>query len=179
MVFLSRQVYARIFRIRRMEEGAKNPDRTNKKNFIFRMTWHFYGRRRNCYKIAVRAAQKMLQRQTRSRRQKKLDLKALWVQRITAALQEHKMEYVPFMSVLSEADVQLNRKVLHDLCIYEPRTFQGLVEFARQRQQEIGLYDAIAPVPPGIITRTMFEKEEKKKTKREIRRQRIGHKRLQ
>ena len=39
MVFLSRQVYARIFRIRRMEEGAKNPDRTNKKNFIFRMTW--------------------------------------------------------------------------------------------------------------------------------------------
>lgn len=53
------------------------------------------------------------------------------------------------------------------------------MEFARQRQQEIGLYDAIAPVPQGIITRTMFEKEEKKKTKREIRRQRIGHKRLQ
>ncbi|XP_061197873.1 large ribosomal subunit protein bL20-like [Saccostrea echinata] len=178
MVFLSRQVYARLFRLRKMHEGISHPDRTNKKNFIFRLTWHFYGRRRNCYAIAVRAAQKMLQRVTRTRKQKKMDMKEMWIQRLSAALAEHDMEYVPFMSVLAESDVQLDKKVLHDICIYEPRTFQGLVEFAKQRHQEMGLYDAIAPVPEGIMTRSMFEKMEKEKTKREIRREKLGKKML-
>lgn len=176
MVFLSRQVYGRLHRLRKMHEEITHPDRTNKKNFIFRMTWHFYGRRRNCYTIAIRAAQKMLQRASKNRHQKKINMKALWVQRITAALQEHQFEYTPFMSVLSEADVQLNRKVLHDICIYEPRTFQSLVEFAKQRYNEMGLYDAVAPVPPGIMTRSMFEKGEKIKAKREIKRQKLGQK---
>lgn len=39
MVFLSRQVYGRLHRLRKMDEGIPHPDRTNKKNFIFRMTW--------------------------------------------------------------------------------------------------------------------------------------------
>ncbi|XP_048751987.1 50S ribosomal protein L20-like [Ostrea edulis] len=178
MVFLSRQVYGRLNRLRKMTDGVHHPDRTNKKNFIFRMTWHFYGRRRNCYSIAIRAAQKMLQRVTRTRKQHKIDMKLLWIQRLTAALQEHDMEYVPFMSVLAESDIQLNKKVLHDICIYEPRTFQGLVEYAKQRHQEIGLYDAIAPVPEGIMTRSMFEKIEHNKARREIKRQKLGKKML-
>lgn len=53
---------------------------------------------------------------------------------------------------------------------------QSLVEFAKQRYNEMGLYDAVAPVPPGIMTRSMFEKGEKIKAKREIKRQKLGQK---
>lgn len=57
-------------------------------------------------------------------------------------------------------------------------TLQGLVEYAKQRHQEIGLYDAIAPVPEGIMTRSMFEKIEHNKARREIKRQKLGKKML-
>lgn len=68
-------------------------------------------------------------------------LPKLWIQRINAATVEHNLNYSRFMNGLAEADVQLNRKVLSELAIHEPKSFQALCElsFRRHREAQQGL----------------------------------------
>ncbi|KAL5013800.1 hypothetical protein ScPMuIL_008070 [Solemya velum] len=140
---------------------SRGPDKYWRKAMYFRLSWKFYGRKRNCFGIAVRYARRALRYSSRARHQRRLETKQastalLWNVRIQAACEEHKMDFHSFMSGLAESDIALNRKVLNDLAIYEPRTFQSLVEFVRKRNGEVGLMSAISPLPKGVITRGML-----------------------
>ncbi|KAF6266623.1 mitochondrial ribosomal protein L20 [Scenedesmus sp. NREL 46B-D3] len=88
----------------------------------------FRGRARNCFKIARQQAEKALQHAYKGRKDKKKDTRALWIQRVNAAAREHGMKYSLFMNGLRQENVQLNRKMLSELAIFEPHSFKALVE---------------------------------------------------
>ncbi|XP_010848304.1 PREDICTED: 39S ribosomal protein L20, mitochondrial [Bison bison bison] len=78
----------------------------------------------------------------------------LWINRITAASQEHGLKYPAFILNLIKCQVELNRKVLADLAIYEPKTFKSLAALSKRRREE-GFVAALGDgkEPEGIFSR--------------------------
>ncbi|XP_065059818.1 large ribosomal subunit protein bL20-like [Rhopilema esculentum] len=118
------------------------PNRALRKARIFELAKGFFGKRKNCYSIAVRAVHKKLQYQYVSRRLKKRDMRKLWITRINIAAREHNIGYSYFAAVMAREDILLNRKVLSELSIHEPRSFQSIAELAKRRVED-GLLAAI------------------------------------
>lgn len=86
--------------------------------------------RRSSYRAAKQGVTRALQYAYRDRRNKKRDFRALWIQRINAATREHGMSYSVFINGLKNADVEVDRKVLADLAVNEPKAFEELVKLA-------------------------------------------------
>jgi large subunit ribosomal protein L20 len=91
----------------------------------------FYGRRKNTIRTAKAAVDKSMQYAYRDRKVKKRTFRALWIQRINAAVREGGLTYSRFIAGLSKAGVQVDRKVLSDLAVREPVAFQALVAQAK------------------------------------------------
>lgn len=91
----------------------------------------FYGRRKNTIRTAKAAVDRSKQYATRDRRVKKRNFRALWVQRINAAVREHGLTYGRFIDGLNKAGIEVDRKVLSDIAIHEPEAFAVLCEQAR------------------------------------------------
>jgi len=91
----------------------------------------YYGRRKNTFRTANQAVEKAGQYAYRDRKNRKRNFRALWIQRINAAAREHGMTYGRFIHGLSQAGIEVDRKVLADLAVREPDAFQSLVEKAR------------------------------------------------
>lgn len=91
----------------------------------------YYGRRKNVFRVAVQAVEKAEQYAYRDRRNKKRDFRALWIQRINAAVRLHGMTYSVFINGLKLAGIDLDRKVLADLAVREPDAFASIVEQAK------------------------------------------------
>ncbi|XP_003385334.1 PREDICTED: uncharacterized protein LOC100638254 [Amphimedon queenslandica] len=107
------------------------PNRGTKRAKVFAITKGFRGRANNCYSLAVRAAQKALQHAYKGRKQKKRDMRSMWIQRINLGSREHGMPYNYLMNGLAKSSIQLNRKVLSEIAVHEPRTFKALVDIAQ------------------------------------------------
>ncbi len=91
----------------------------------------FRGRRKNTIRIAKQAVEKSLQYAYRDRKNRKRNFRALWVQRINAAVREHGLTYGRFIDGLNKAGIEIDRKVLSDLAIHEPAAFVALVAKAK------------------------------------------------
>ena len=91
----------------------------------------FSGRRKNTIRTAKAAVDKAGQYAYRDRRNKKRNFRALWIQRINAAVREHGLTYGRFIDGLSKAEVAVDRKVLSDIAITEPAAFAALVAQAK------------------------------------------------
>ncbi|XP_062505916.1 large ribosomal subunit protein bL20-like [Corticium candelabrum] len=117
-------------------------NRAVKRAKVFALAKGFRGRAKNCYSISVRRVQKALQYQYISRRLKKRDMRQLWITRINQGVQEHGIRYSSFMRHMVECNVQLNRKVLSELAIHEPKSFQALADISRSRLKD-GLLAAL------------------------------------
>ncbi len=91
----------------------------------------FYGRRKNTIRTAKAAVDKSLQYAYRDRKNRKRSFRALWIQRINAAVREHGLTYSRFIDGLAKAGVEVDRKVLSDLAIREPEAFKALVDAAK------------------------------------------------
>jgi large subunit ribosomal protein L20 len=87
----------------------------------------FYGRRKNTIRIAKQAVEKSLQYAYRDRKNRKRNFRALWIQRINAAVREHGLTYGRFIDGLNKAGIEVDRKILSDLAIHEPQAFAALV----------------------------------------------------
>ena len=87
----------------------------------------FYGRRKNTIRIAKQAVEKSLQYAYRDRKNRKRNFRALWIQRINAAVREHGLTYGRFIDGLNKAGIEIDRKVLSDMAIHEPAAFVALV----------------------------------------------------
>ncbi|MCO5147855.1 MAG: 50S ribosomal protein L20 [Aquamicrobium sp.] len=87
----------------------------------------FYGRRKNTIRIAKQAVEKSLQYAYRDRKNRKRNFRALWIQRINAAVREHGLTYGRFVDGLNKAGIEVDRKILSDLAIHEPQAFAALV----------------------------------------------------
>jgi large subunit ribosomal protein L20 len=95
---------------------------------LLKQTKGYFGRRKNVYTVAKNAHEKALQYAYRDRRKKKGNFRALWIQRINAAVREHDMSYSEFMGKLNKAGIELNRKVLADLAMNHPEAFEAVVK---------------------------------------------------
>ena len=98
---------------------------------VFKAAKGFYGRRKNTIRIAKQAVEKSMQYATRDRRNKKRTFRALWIQRLNAAVRPFGMTYSRFINGLDKAGVTVDRKVLSDLAIHEPAAFQAIAEKAK------------------------------------------------
>ena len=90
----------------------------------------FYGRRKNTIRTAKAAVDKAAQYSYRDRKNRKRSFRALWIQRINAAVREHGLTYGRFIDGLGKAGVEIDRKILADLAVSEPASFKALVEKA-------------------------------------------------
>ena len=90
----------------------------------------FYGRRKNTIRTAKAAVDKSAQYAFRDRKNRKRSFRALWIQRINAAVREHGLTYGRFISGLGRAGVEIDRKVLAELAVSEPASFKTLVDKA-------------------------------------------------
>ena len=90
----------------------------------------YYGRRKNTIRIAKQAVEKAMQYAYRDRKRKKRTFRALWIQRINAAVREHGMTYGRFIHGLSQAGIEIDRKVLADIAVKDAAAFKALVDQA-------------------------------------------------
>lgn len=91
----------------------------------------YYGRRKNTFRTANAAVEKAGLYAYRDRKAKKRTFRALWIQRINAAVRAHDLTYSRFISGLAKAGIELDRKVMADIAMHEPDAFKGLVDQAR------------------------------------------------
>ncbi len=90
-----------------------------------------FGKRSRNFKQAKRSVVKGLTYQFRDRKVKKREFRRLWIIRINAACQEHDLTYSRFIKGLSDAKVDIDRKLISELAISSPEAFTKLVEVAR------------------------------------------------
>ena len=88
----------------------------------------FRGRAKSCFSIALERVEKALHYATRDRKNRKRDFRALWIQRINAAVRQYDMIYSTFMNNLKKANIQLDRKMLSEMAIREPKAFENIVK---------------------------------------------------
>lgn len=91
----------------------------------------YYGRRKSSITVAKAAVDKAGQYAYRDRRQRKRNFRALWIQRINAAVRDHGLTYGRFIDGLGKAEIAVDRKVLSDLAITQPEAFGVLVAKAK------------------------------------------------
>merc|ERR1711935_1086568 len=88
----------------------------------------YRGRSNNCFRVAVERVEKGLQYAYRDRRNRKRNLRALWIQRINAAARQHGMIYSTFISGIKKVGIELDRKVLADIALNNSASFLHIVE---------------------------------------------------
>ncbi|XP_037939229.1 39S ribosomal protein L20, mitochondrial [Teleopsis dalmanni] len=120
---------------------SRGPDEFWRKRKIFKLSAHFRGRGRNCYTIAIRLVHRALAYATKGRKLKKLDMAELWSTRVAAGCEQYGLPLQTFKECLVRSDILLNRKMLADLAIWEPRSFEALVKISRERAAVEGLPD--------------------------------------
>jgi large subunit ribosomal protein L20 len=88
----------------------------------------YYGRRKSTIRIAKQAVEKANQYAFRDRKRRKRSFRALWIQRINAAVRPFGLTYSRFIDGLARSGIQVDRKVLSELAISEPAAFHAIVE---------------------------------------------------
>ncbi len=91
----------------------------------------YRGRRKNVYRIAKQAVMKAGQYAYRDRRQRKRVFRALWIARINAAARECGLSYSVFMNGLKKGCIEIDRKVLADLAVFDKPAFEKIAEQAK------------------------------------------------
>ena len=91
----------------------------------------YRGRRKNVYRVAKQAVMKAGQYAYRDRRAKKREFRALWIVRINAAAREFGMTYSTLINGLKKSAIEVDRKVLADLAVYDKVAFGQIAEQAK------------------------------------------------
>ena len=84
--------------------------------------------RKNVWTVAKNTYEKGLTYAYRDRKAKKRAFRSLWITRINAAARQHGMNYSQFMGKLAEKNIGLNRKVLADLAMNNPKAFEAIIQ---------------------------------------------------
>ena len=99
----------------------------NKRKKILKKTRGYFGARKNVWTVAKNTYEKGLTYAFRDRRAKKREFRALWIQLINAAARLEGFSYSQLMGALHKAGIEINRKVLADLAINDPKAFSAIV----------------------------------------------------
>ncbi|MBE5760030.1 MAG: 50S ribosomal protein L20 [Clostridiales bacterium] len=102
-----------------------------KRRKIFKLAKGYFGAKSKQYRTAKQAVMRSQQYAFVGRKQKKRDMRALWITRINAAARLNGTTYSKLMNGLKKANIDVNRKVLADLAVNDPAAFTKLVEAAK------------------------------------------------
>jgi large subunit ribosomal protein L20 len=94
---------------------------------VLKMAKGYFGRRKNVWTVAKNAVEKGLGYAYRDRKQKKRNVRSVWIVRINAAVREFGMSYSEFIGKLNAKNVSLSRKALADLALNHPEAFKAIV----------------------------------------------------
>lgn len=114
-----------------MARATNTPVRLARKRRLMKAAKGFWGARRRQYKIMRETVHRAWAYAYTGRRLKKRDFRRLWIVRVNAASRARGMMYSRFIHGLKKADVELNRKVLSEIAIHDPKAFDHLVEVAK------------------------------------------------
>lgn len=98
-----------------------------RRNRVLKWAKGFRGKRKSCHAIANEAVQHAWMHMYRSRKVRKRDFRALWIQRINAAARNLGVSYSKLLGKLNAGNVQLNRKMLAEIAISDPVAFERIV----------------------------------------------------
>ena len=104
------------------------------RNKILKFAKGFRGAHSKLYRIANQQVMKALRNAYRDRKKKKRDFRRLWIARINAAARQHGMSYSQLIGNMKKADIQLNRKMLAQIAILDPASFEQVVKLATPAQ---------------------------------------------
>jgi len=113
----------------RVKRGVTKKARHKK---IIKLAKGYRGRAKNCFRVAIERVEKALQYAYRDRRNKKRDIRALWIQRINAEVRTHGLVYSKFIGGLKKANIDLDRKILADLAVKDKEAFAKIVEIEQE-----------------------------------------------
>jgi len=113
----------------RVKRGVQARARHKK---VLKQAKGYYGARSRVYRVAVQAVTKAGQYAYRDRRQRKRQFRQLWIARINAAARTNGLSYSRFINGLKKAAVEIDRKILADIAVYDKGAFTALVEKAKE-----------------------------------------------
>jgi large subunit ribosomal protein L20 len=111
----------------RVKKGFKARRRRNR---VLKLAKGFRGRRKNCYKRANQAVERALAYQSRDRRAKRRNFRALWIVRINAAARTNGTTYSKLVAGMKKAGIVIDRKILAELALAVPADFAAVVKTA-------------------------------------------------
>jgi len=110
-----------------MPKSSNSVASRKRRKKIIKQAKGYFGRRKNVWTIAKNAVEKGLSYAYRDRRNKKRTFRSLWITRINAAARIHGLSYSEFMCKLKEKNIELDRKVLADIAVNNPKAFEDIV----------------------------------------------------
>ena len=110
-----------------MTRSTKNVATRARRKKALKLTKGFRGRAKNCLTIAKERGERALQYAYRDRKNRKRDFRALWIQRINAGVRQFGMTYSNFINGLTKLNIVIDRKMLSEMAINEPKSFEELV----------------------------------------------------
>ena len=114
-----------------MARVKRGPKRLQKRKKILKLASGYYGTKSKSHRMAKQAVDKSLGFAYRDRRQKKRQIRSLWIVRINAAARLHGLSYSRLIAGLNKAGIALDRKTLADLAVREPQAFAKIAEQAK------------------------------------------------
>ena len=115
-----------------MSRVTRGNRRLQRRKKILRQAKGYWGTKSKLHRSAKEQVMRSLAYSYRDRRQKKRRFRSLWIIRISAAVRQHDFSYSKFLYGLKKEGIELNRKVLADLAVREPKAFEQLVETAKK-----------------------------------------------
>lgn len=154
----------------RVKNGAVTKARHKK---VLKQAKGYFGSKHRLYKSAKEQLMHSGQYAFRDRKQRKREFRKLWITRINAACRQNDISYSRFIEGLTKAGVEVNRKMLSEIAINDPKMFSEFVKIARDgkagkvtRQEEVVGHEVTVTVGKGEVKEA--SKEEKKVSKKEV-----------
>ncbi len=101
-----------------------------RKRKLFKLTKGYRGPRKNLLRLATETLNRALNYAYRDRRTKKRDFRRLWITRISAAARLNEISYSKLIGFLNKKNVEIDRKMLADIAVHDPKGFQAIVKTA-------------------------------------------------
>jgi len=145
----------------RVRNGVVTKQRHKK---ILKEARGYFGSKHREFKSAKEQLMHAGQYAYRDRRQKKREFRKLWIVRINAACRENEISYSRFIEGLNKAGIEVNRKMLSEIAINDPKAFSELVKVAKTGKVK----EAKVEVKEEKVTKTEVKKETKKEEKKDL-----------
>ena len=153
----------------RVKNGAVTKARHKK---VLKAAKGYFGSKHRLYKRAKEQLMTSRKYAYRDRKQKKRDFRKLWIARINAACRMNEISYSKFINGLTRSGVEVNRKMLSELAIADPKAFTKLVEVAKKglelKEVKEVKVDSTEVTISGKTTKSDAKKETKKEDKKEV-----------